>query len=525
MIRENWRLVLLSLLLVLSAVGVFVPLGGGSGAPAGNATDNATVPTNLQFGLDLSGGTRIRAPVVGMTVENVDLPTSGSDARDLESSLASRLNVSLSDVRVDPAAGTVEVFADADDGNVTQAAFAAALEAEGYDVSESDVRGGVTEQTLQQMEQTLDNKINRGGISGGDASIARPPDPGQERLIVVEVPNAGREEVLDLIGTRGEVQIVAHFPVRENGTTTYRNVPLFDQDGITGVQSAQQGQGTEPPYVPITLTEEAARNFSNAMTRFGFTNEGVNACRYGENRSDAGYCLYTVRDDNVVFAASIAPGLADIVRNGEFVEQRSFRTTASNYSEAQRLQLDLQAGALPSTLDIEDGSTTFVAPALAQDFKLFSLVTGFVAMLAVSGVVFIRYREPGVAAPMVLTAAAEVFILLGFAATIGLALDLSHIAGFIAVIGTGVDDLIIIADEILQEGEVKTGRVFESRFRKAFWVIGAAAATTIIALSPLAVLSLGDLQGFAIVTIVGVLIGVLVTRPAYGNILRNLVLD
>jgi preprotein translocase subunit SecD len=118
-----------------------------------------------------------------------------------------------------------------------------------------------------------------------------------------------------------------------------------------------------------------------------------------------------------------------------------------------------------------------------------------------------------------------VFLLLGFASAVGLALDLSHIAGFIAVIGTGVDDLVIIADEILQSGEVNTSRVFESRFRKAFWVIGAAAATTIIAMSPLAVLSLGDLRGFAIVTIVGVLLGVLVTRPAYGDILRNLVLE
>jgi len=62
---------------------------------------------------------------------------------------------------------------------------------------------------------------------------------------------------------------------------------------------------------------------------------------------------------------------------------------------------------------------------------------------------------------------------------------------------------------------VATGRVFQNRFRKAFWVIGAAAATTIIAMSPLMVLSLGDLTGFAIVTIVGVLIGVLVTRPAW----------
>jgi len=83
-----------------------------------------------------------------------------------------------------------------------------------------------------------------------------------------------------------------------------------------------------------------------------------------------------------------------------------------------------------------------------------------------------------------------------------------------------------MADEILQRQEkVETGRVFQSRFRKAFWVIGMAAATTIIAMSPLAVLSLGELRGFAIITIIGVLIGVAVTRPAYGDVLRKLMLD
>ncbi|NWP33727.1 preprotein translocase subunit SecD, partial [Escherichia coli] len=62
----------------------------------------------------------------------------------------------------------------------------------------------------------------------------------------------------------------------------------------------------------------------------------------------------------------------------------------------------------------------------------------------------------------------------------------------------------------------------KNRFRKALWIIGAAAATTIIAMSPLAILSLGDLRGFAIITILGVLIGVIITRPAYGDILREL---
>ena len=77
-----------------------------------------------------------------------------------------------------------------------------------------------------------------------------------------------------------------------------------------------------------------------------------------------------------------------------------------------------------------------------------------------------------------------------------------------------VDELIIMADEILQRKQkVETGRIFRNRFRKAFWIIWMAAGTTIIAMSPLAVLSLGDLQGFAIVTIFGVLIGAGITRP------------
>jgi preprotein translocase subunit SecD len=130
-----------------------------------------------------------------------------------------------------------------------------------------------------------------------------------------------------------------------------------------------------------------------------------------------------------------------------------------------------------------------------------------------------------VAAPMVVTALSEVLILLGLAAAIGYPVDLAVIAGFIAVIGTGVDDLIIIADEVMAEGDVRSRRVFQSRFRRAFWVIGAAAATTIIAMGPLAVLSLGDLQGFAIFTILGVLVGVLITRPAYGDILRAISTD
>ncbi|WP_332897191.1 preprotein translocase subunit SecD [Haladaptatus sp. CMSO5] len=511
-VRENWRIFLLVILIVLSGVALFAPPGGASGGQAGTAD---TGPTNLKYGLELSGGTRIRAPLVGFTAE--DVAVTGDNDREVASTVASQLNISRTDVRVAPQTRTVEVFTN----NVTKAEFASALQAAGLDASEESIRDGVTAETRQTAVAVLTEKINRIGLSGGTVQQV---ETTEETFILIEVPNQNRSDVINLIGDRGKVEIVAEFPAQGNGTTEYRQVSMLTQGDFTEIGAPQQGQGNDPPSVPVALNDEAAQNFSDGMQKFGFTSQqGIQNCRYESTPDDPGYCLHTVVDGQVVYSASMSSGLAGIIQNGDFVNDPSFTMTTTNMSEARALQVNLQAGALPTSLDIEgEGTTYFLEPALASEFKLFSLITGIIAVLAVAGMTYLRYGKLEIAAPMVVTALAEVVILLGFAAAIDLALDLSHIAGLIAVIGTGVDDLVIIADEIIQSGEIKTSRVFRDRFRKAFWVIGAAAATTIVAMSPLAVLSLGDLQGFAIITIVGVLIGVLVTRPAYGDVLRNL---
>ncbi len=532
-LRENWRIVLLAVMVLLSGVSIFAPIGDGGSSQnnttVANASDSAATegPTNLQFGLELSGGTRIRAPMVGMTAEDVGF--NGSDAHEqteLERELATELSVTPQDVSVKATSqdgGTVEVF----DENVTQEEVASALQSQGKDVQTDDVRDGVTDETLEEAESVLDRKIKGSGLSGGEASIAR-STTGDEAFIVVEVPNQQPEEVIDLIDERGTVLVVARFP--DNGT--YRNVRLFTQEGIENVEPVTQQEG-EPAAVPLTLRQDSAENFSHAMREFSYVDH-VGECRYQVQPNDSGHCLLTVSNGKVVngtitegevVSAASMGDLAPSIENRNFVDRPTYRITSGNVSEAQELALNLRAGSLPTTLDIDGGTSTYIQPSLAGRFKFLSLVTGLITMLAVAGTVAYRYREPRIALPMVLTAGAEVFILLGFAAAMGLAIDLSHIAGFIAVIGTGVDDLVIIADEILQQGNVSTDRVFRSRFRKAFWVIGAAAATTIVAMLPLAALSLGDLQGFALITIVGVLIGVLVTRPAYGDVIRNLVLD
>jgi preprotein translocase subunit SecD len=221
----------------------------------------------------------------------------------------------------------------------------------------------------------------------------------------------------------------------------------------------------------------------------------------------------------------MSPGLAQSLASGSWENDGSFVLQTTNYSEANELSLHLRAGALPAKLDVENGTSTYISPTQGDRFKSVSLIIGLIATLAVALKVFYKYRDVRVAAPMVAVAMTEVVILLGVAALINYPIDLAVVGGLIAVIGTGVDDLIIIANEVLAKGDVNSSRVFRSRFKKAFWVIGSAAVTTIIAMSPLVVLSLGDLRGFAIFTIIGVIVGVAITRPAYGDVLERLLID
>jgi len=518
--RDNWRILLLVSLCLLAGLALFGPFGPGAEDDAPGSARQVSDATNLQYGLELAGGTRIRAQLVGMTAE-LDANVQGEE-REITGTVAEELGVDGIDVRVqqaDAETATVEVFSE----NVTEEEFVAALETADLGASTDDVRRGVTEETRDRAVRTLEDRINEAGLSGGSVSIATTASG--DHFVIIEVPGVDREELRELIGDPGRVQIVAGRPVpTTDGDTVYAEDAVLTMDDIQGIGLAETGGGGEPPHVPVTLTEEAGERFQQDMNEMGFTGEGVGRCQWRSNPDEPGWCLYTVLDDEKTFGASMSPGLAETIAAGEFSSNPTFQMQTVNFSEAQQLEINLRAGALPTALDIQ--TETFLAPSLAQSFKLLALLTALGAWLGVSAVVYYWYRDVRVAVPMLVTASAEVFLLLGFAAAVGLPLDLAHIAGLIAVIGTGLDDLIIMADEILQRRQdVKTGRVFQNRFRKAFWVIGMAAATTIIAMSPLAVLSLGDLRGFAIVTIVGVVIGVAVTRPAYGDVLRHLMLE
>ncbi len=531
-IKSHWRVLLLVLFISGALVALFIP--GGVISEDDRLVENESVddtPTNIQYGLGLDGGTRISAPPTGMTAENLDVDP--DETGEVEGTLVSELGIDSADALVefhdDEESVHAEVFTD----EVDESEFAAALNEAGVEYDADDIRPGVTQQTRDEVIRTIELKINEAGLSGG--SVYQEQTATGEYFIVTEVPDMEPDELRALLQERGVVEVVAYHPGGDDGEQT--NTTVLEGDELdAGTASFNDRQGH---YVPVTVSdaeengESPAERYQSQMDEFGFAGEGVGQCDlhdrqtgefdYDDDREQ--WCLVTEVDGEPVDAHSMGDDLAGSMSGGTFVDDPTFNMIVPTQQDANSLSVNLNAGALRAPLDFDREQTFSLSPALADQFKLYSLFIGFLSVLTVSGMVYLRYRDPRVALPMIVTAMSEVVILLGFAALIRMPLDLSHVAGFIAVVGTGVDDLLIIADEVMDEGDVSSQRVFESRFRKAFWIIGAAAATTIIAMSPLAVLSLGDLRGFAIITILGVLIGVLITRPAYGDILEYLLTD
>ncbi|MDE1847221.1 MAG: hypothetical protein KGH52_04155, partial [Candidatus Micrarchaeota archaeon] len=189
-------------------------------------------------------------------------------------------------------------------------------------------------------------------------------------------------------------------------------------------------------------------------------------------------------------------------------------TYATN--EAKRISSILSGGALPVKVIV--GTPTTIPATLGTKFLYISGVAALLAVLAVAVVIVVRYRKLFLILPIILTVLAELFIIVSVIGLLG-TIDLAAVAGMIAVVGTGVDAQIIITDEVLTHGHESA---VKSKLRNAFYIIWVDAALIVIAMLPLLFsTSLVSVIGFSESTIMGALLGILITRPAYGAIISR----
>ena len=187
------------------------------------------------------------------------------------------------------------------------------------------------------------------------------------------------------------------------------------------------------------------------------------------------------------------------------------------YASMNKLQTVLLTGSIPYKLEIVKLDT--ISPLLGTKFISYILLAGLASIIAVSLIVLGRYRQIKLSLAILLTSFSEIIIILGLASFIKWNLDLPSIAGILTVIGTGVDQQIVILDESKLKKE-KTGIL--ERLKRALFIVVATYFTALASLLPLYWAGAGLLRGFAVTTIMGITIGVLITRPAFVEIIRRI---
>jgi preprotein translocase subunit SecD len=233
-------------------------------------------------------------------------------------------------------------------------------------------------------------------------------------------------------------------------------------------------------------------------------------------------------DKDQIFSAPLAPELAASLQK---TPSRSMVAEVGSgdagSQKAKVLYIDLKEGALPVNVRVHGSGQ--VTAALGDQFKKQIVIAGLLALLAVGGMIYWRYRVRRIVLPLTATSTSEVIMILAVLSALGQQLDLAAIAGLITVIGTGVDQLVIITDRLMRgatalpskaEGKyaVSGGRLHEKRIMEILGIIIGSAATTVAAMLPLPFMGFGALTGFAVTVIIGVVIGVGIARPAYASI-------
>ncbi len=174
----------------------------------------------------------------------------------------------------------------------------------------------------------------------------------------------------------------------------------------------------------------------------------------------------------------------------------------------------LKGGALPVRITL--GSKTTIPAPLGQEFLRLSLIGLLVAFLIVSLVISLTYRRLNVILPVIVVTLAEVIVLI--AITGSFTIDLATMAGIIAAVGVSVDAQIIITDELLKKHGTK-----EEKLDKAMSIINTNVTVAILAMLPLLFSGMVEIIGFAVATILGALLGALLSRPAYAAIAGELI--
>jgi len=381
-------------------------------------------------------------------------------------------------------------------------------------VQAKDVK--LNSQELGDLVSVTEQRLNVYGIS--DVKVAPVSDLEGNNFMLIELAGSTQNDLRSILESQGKFEAkIGNETVFIGGEKDIASVGRNPPEAIIE-QCQQSSEGWFCNFrFSIFLSEDAARRHAEITDKLEVDLSG----RSGTNGRYLSENLDLYLDDVLVDSLLISEGLKGRVTSQISISgsgSGATRDDAYSTSEAEmnQLQTVLITGSFPYQLEIVKLDT--VSPLLGKEFGKTILIAGALALLAASLVVFIRYRNIKSALALILISFSEVIIILGIAALIEWNIDLPGIAGILATIGTGFDDQIIILDEAKSETHLS----MKQRMKRAFAIIMGAYFTAVVSLFPLLWAGAGLLKGFAFTTIIGITVGVLITRPAFSEIVKRI---
>ncbi len=392
-----------------------------------------------------------------------------------------------------------------------------------------DLQGGA--RALVSAEEPLsDNQIDdliavsqeRFNLYGlTDVQIRKVSDLSGNNFMLIEIAGSSPSDLEELIAKQGKFEArIGNETVFVGGNEDITYVGRTGQDaGLTECFAVEGGEACNFRFV-IYLSEAAAKRHADITDKLEINS--TTGGSYLSKKID--FYLDDVLTNSLNIGADLKGKVATQIQisgSGSGVSRQEAIQSAEQ--DMKKLQTVLITGSLPFKLKID--KIDRISPRLGEEFTKQILLAGLLAFLAVGLIVLIRYRNIKFVFAQMVALFSEITIILGFAALIKWNLDLPSIAGILAAIGTGMDSQIVILDESQIKGES-----LKERVKKALFIIVTAFATTFVALIPLTgtlsfmgigAASAGLLKGFAVTTLIGISVGVLISRPAFADIVRQ----
>jgi protein-export membrane protein SecD len=445
--------------------------------------------TNLNFGLDIVGGTRVLLEPGGENITDVLV-------QQVINVLETRINVfGLREAKIQQI------------NDVTGAKYV-----------QIEMAGGSKEEieNLLSREGKFEGKIpftvkfvnNTGTLKlDNEYKIKRLDNRIVINTVSLEENDTSKMEGVDFqVLNLSENNVTIMFTVFKG--TDIQSVCLQDQPGICVSRIMRQTNGWEFNF-QVFITEDAAEKFAKVTKNMDIITDPNTGQGYLEGQ------LLLFLDENLITQLNIVKDLKGKAQTTPVIT--GFRLTREEaFKEQLMLKSILQSGSLPVSLNII--RVDEISPVLGYEFINAAMLSAIIASFAVMTVIYIRYRNFKILILMIFWSFSELVLTLGAASVIKWTLDLSSIAGLIAAIGTGTNDQIIVIDEILVGGGEREAYTVKQRIKRAFFIVFGAAGTIIASMLPLMFIGVGVMKGFAIVTTIGVLIGVFITRPAFGRV-------